>query len=132
VTEGTNTNPLRGEVALKGESGKTYTIRLGTNALARMQKAFDEPTIKSLLNRLGTQLKGGDFSLVDLILMVQAAVVGDISEDAAGDLIDDCGLQPTLQAFTTSLTASLGQNSNGNQNPRKGSAKKKRPSSADS
>jgi hypothetical protein len=122
-------NPLRGEVALTGDSGKTYTIRLGTNALARMQEAFNEPTLNSLLARL-MKGGGGDFSLIDLRKMVQASVVGDdISELDAGDLIDDCGMKATVEGFTASLQSSLRGGSNGNgANPRKGSAKKKRDS----
>lgn len=115
-------NPLRGEITLTGESGKAYPIRLGTNALARMQEAFNEPTIKSLLNRLGKELKGGDFSLIELRRLVQASSIADITETEAGDLIDDCGLNDTLKAITESLSTSI--------NPRKGSARKR--NSADS
>lgn len=116
-------NPLRGEVSLTGESGTTYTFRLGTNALARIQETLGESSIKGIIGRLSSELKGGDFSIVVIRQLVQAASTKNISDDEAGDVIDDVGIVPALGAISESLTKTL---LGGAKNPQKGLTKKKR------
>lgn len=116
-------NPLRGEVSLTGESGTTYTFRLGTNALARMQETLGESSIKGIIGRLSTELKGGDFSIVVVRQLVQAAATKTISDEEAGNVIDDVGIVPALRAISESLKKTL---LGGATNPQKGLTKKKR------
>lgn len=80
-------NPHRGEVAFTA-NGKMWTLKFGANAFATMERRFG---VK--LAKLGDIL--ADVGAADLISLVAIGLKKyhpEITEDAAGDLIDDIGL----------------------------------------
>lgn len=73
---------------------KEYSLRFGTNAMARFEERTGEPAFKAL-----EKLESGAASIVTLRGLFRAALEQEATDEEVGDLMDDLGTDdvPGLQ-----------------------------------
>lgn len=95
-------NPHRGEVPfVVGE--RSFTLCLSVNSLARLEKAMGMG-----INRISAKLSNTeDMYLGDWVLVLWVALSKhhpDISQEAAGDLLGEAGLDATVNALGEAMS----------------------------
>lgn len=92
-------NTARGEVEAKGRDGASYVFKLGSNAICQIE----DTTGKSAMALFG-ELQQGGIRLTTMREFVKACIQGrDLDNAAAGEVIDDIGVLPLLDAMTKSM-----------------------------
>ena len=94
---------LRGEIDLKGASGKLYRFKLGTRAICSLEQTLDRPVLA-----LYADLKEGTMRLTALREFVKASALPDpIPDEDANAILDDVGTIPALSGLLDSLIATF-------------------------
>lgn len=96
-------NPVKGEVGFD-HAGKSYTFKLGTYALAVLQRKTGVPTMKFF------QREEGEWGVSDILSVFHAALHRDhkMSEEEVADLIDDLGEAKITEIFNEGLKLAFG------------------------
>src|SRR5262245_54721465 len=89
------TNPVKGEVTFES-GGKSYTFKLGVNAQVMLEQRVKMPLSKFL-----KEDKLEDLGISDLRLIFWAGLhrQHQLSEEEAGDIIDDIGPERVAEIF---------------------------------
>jgi hypothetical protein len=83
-------------------SGKAYTMRLSTNAQVRYQRAAGE----TFLEGIGAvQDNPSDTERLRRLIWASMSHVDGLTEDAAGDLMDDLGIEESITKLGEAVTA---------------------------
>jgi len=104
-------NPHRGEVNVTA-LGQEWTLRFGMNEMCVLEAQFD-CGFSELMTRL---IENPRMTLLRTVF--QVAVVGDISEEDAGTLIDDIGMAEAIQHLIAAVELSMAKPEPGSR-PRK-------------
>src|SRR5262245_7790920 len=103
------TNPVKGEVTF--ECGdKTYTFKLGTNAQVMLEQKVKMPLSKFL-----KEDKLADLGIADLRLIFWAGLFRQhqLTEEAAGDIIDEIGPERVAEIFLQAFESAKVKTTNG-------------------
>lgn len=73
---------------------KEYSLRFGTNAMARYEEMSGEPAFQAL-----QRLDGEAPPILMVRNLFRCALEQDVSAEDAGDLMDEVGLQKSLELF---------------------------------
>lgn len=79
-------NSKRGAVTFEVD-GQPYTLRMTTNAMVR----YEDRSGESIVEALG-KMDGANVSISSVRRLFWTMLVGDLSEEQAGDLMDEIGL----------------------------------------
>jgi hypothetical protein len=109
-------NSKRGAVPFEA-NGQAYTLRLTTNAMVRYEDAAGHPVLEAL-----GKMEDGAMSMVALRRLFAAMISPEVSEDDAGDIMDELGLAVAAQKIGEAATLAFPQSSaagNAKKPPRK-------------
>lgn len=112
----------RGKIAIEAD-GSTHYIRLSTNAMAAYQEAAGE-TIIAAFNKIDEDARNNDFDVIRIRRVFCAMLDGEITEEEAGDLMDDFGLAATIAKIGEAAAAAFPDGGKKAGNPRSRQPKK--------
>lgn len=97
-------NSKRGGVTFEAD-GQTHTLRLTTNAMVQYEDKAGHSVITALQN-----MEGGEARITD-IRRLFAVMLGDLSEENAGEVIDAIGLQKAAEKIGEAARLAFPQSS---------------------
>lgn len=86
--------------------GKTHTMRMSTNAQVRYQRAAGETLLAGLAE---IQDDPSDTERLRRLIWASMSHVDGLTEDDAGDLMDEMGIEHAIQRLTEAVTAAYPQ-----------------------
>ena len=103
------TNSVKGEVIFEAQ-GQSWTFKLGTNAQVLLESKVGMPMSKFLQAEKLSELGATD---IRLIFWAGLFRQHQLTEDAAGDLIDELGIERVGEIFKEAVEAATARNDNG-------------------
>lgn len=97
------TNPKRGAFTFTA-AGKTFTLKLGTNAMVHYQHLMKETVVQAVQS---IEEAPGDMMRLRALLFVGIVDKGDLTEDDIGDIIDEIGLPKLSELISEALRAAF-------------------------
>lgn len=86
--------------------GKSYTMRISTNAQVRYQRAVGETFLDGLS---AIQENPSDTERLRRLIWTSMSHVDGMTEDAAGDIMDDLGIEAAIGKLSEAVTAAYPQ-----------------------
>lgn len=109
-------NEARGEIDVKGRDGQSYVFRLSANAICALEDAVGKSALE-----LCEELRVGKVPVKSLRAFVKVASAGEpnLSNEAAGDIVQQIGAIPLIAAMTEGLLGLFDVAPGKKKNPRK-------------
>ena len=94
---------MKGTVEFEA-GGKAYSMRLSTNAQVRYQRAAGETFLDGLT---AVQKNPSDLDRLRRLIWASMSHTGDLSEDTAGDIMDEIGIETAIAKLSEAVTAAF-------------------------
>jgi hypothetical protein len=91
--------------------GKAYTMRMTTNAQVRYQRAAGETLLQGLVK---IQEDPSDIDRLRRLIWASMSHVEDMTEDAAGDVMDTIGIETAIGKLSEAVAAAYPKATSGN------------------
>ena len=94
---------MKGTVEFEAD-GKAYSMRLSTNAQVRYQRAAGETFLDGLT---AVQENPSDLERLRRLIWASMSHADNLTEDAAGDIMDEIGIEVAIAKLSEAVTAAF-------------------------